>query len=114
MFHLDRLLPYSKNIRLGWKGLTGANTLAYYENSQFTDRKSFITLDPGDDVIKLFSTVADEEAKLECLSLTSFSGLVFASKTGACRNGATWKHAPDLAHKYQTRLKGLAGDNYSI
>jgi hypothetical protein len=33
MFHLGRLLPYSKNIRLGWKGLTGANILAYYENS---------------------------------------------------------------------------------
>jgi hypothetical protein len=35
------------NIRLGWKGLPGTNTLAYYEHSQLTDVKRFITLDPG-------------------------------------------------------------------
>ncbi len=36
-----------KNIRLGWKGLPGADTLAYYENLWITYRKSFITLGPG-------------------------------------------------------------------
>jgi hypothetical protein len=29
-----------------WKGLNGTNTLAYYENLQITDVKSFITLAP--------------------------------------------------------------------
>ncbi len=32
---------------LGWKGLSGTDTLAYYENSQITDRKSLITLGPA-------------------------------------------------------------------
>ncbi len=31
-------------IRLGWKGMPGTNTIAYYESLQITDRKSFITL----------------------------------------------------------------------
>ncbi len=35
------------NIRLGWKGLPGTNTLAYYENSSITAVKGFITLAPG-------------------------------------------------------------------
>ncbi len=30
------------NTRLGWKGLPGSNTLAYYENPQITAVKSFI------------------------------------------------------------------------
>jgi hypothetical protein len=47
-------------IRLGWKGLPGTNTLAYYENSLITDRKSFITLGPGGNVIKLFSFITDD------------------------------------------------------
>jgi hypothetical protein len=32
------------NIRLGWKGLSGSNTLAYYENLLITTVKSFIGL----------------------------------------------------------------------
>jgi hypothetical protein len=28
---LGRLLPYPENTKLSWKGLPGANTLAYYE-----------------------------------------------------------------------------------
>ncbi len=51
----DRLLAVSTNNRLGWKGLPGANALAHYENSQLMAVKSFITLDPGVNVIKLFS-----------------------------------------------------------
>jgi hypothetical protein len=31
---LGRLLALLKNIRLGWKGLAGANALAYYEKVQ--------------------------------------------------------------------------------
>ncbi len=33
--------------RLGWKNLPGTNTLAQCENTQITDRKSFLTLGPG-------------------------------------------------------------------
>jgi hypothetical protein len=34
------------NIRLGWKGLPGTNTPAYYKHSYMTEEKSFITLAP--------------------------------------------------------------------
>jgi hypothetical protein len=44
---LGRLLTLPAIIRLGWKGLLGTNTLAYYESSKITDRKSFIALGPG-------------------------------------------------------------------
>jgi hypothetical protein len=33
------LLALSTNIRLGWKGVPGTNTLAYYENQLITDKK---------------------------------------------------------------------------
>jgi hypothetical protein len=42
-----RLLALPTNNRLRWNGLAGANTLAYYENSQLTTVKSFITLALG-------------------------------------------------------------------
>jgi len=42
-----RLLALPIDTRLGWKGLPGTNTLAYYGNSQLTSVKSFITLAPG-------------------------------------------------------------------
>jgi len=45
------------NIRLGWKGLPGTNTLAFYEHSSIAEANSFITLRPGPNVIKLFSSV---------------------------------------------------------
>ncbi len=35
------------NIRLGWNGLTGTNTLAFNENSKLTAVKSFTTLAAG-------------------------------------------------------------------
>jgi len=35
-----------KKIGLGWKGLPGTNTLAYYEKVQLTAVRSFITLPP--------------------------------------------------------------------
>jgi hypothetical protein len=46
-FYLGKLLAFLTNIGQGWKGLPGTNTLAYYEYSQNTDIKSFITLCPG-------------------------------------------------------------------
>jgi hypothetical protein len=46
MLHPGRpALPASN--RLGWKGLPGANTLAYYEHSLIAAVKSFITLGRG-------------------------------------------------------------------
>jgi hypothetical protein len=39
---LCMLLASSTNIRLDWKGLPGTITLAYCENPQITDVKSFI------------------------------------------------------------------------
>ncbi len=54
MRQLGRLLALIANIILGWKGLPGTNALAYYEKAQLTAVKSFITLAPGPNVIKLF------------------------------------------------------------
>jgi hypothetical protein len=49
------------------------NTLAYYENPLFTDKKCFITLDPGSKVLKLFTAAIYECLnvcnKFKCLSL---------------------------------------------
>jgi hypothetical protein len=45
LFTVAPALP--ANISLGWKGLPGANALAYYENSSLTGVKSFITLAIG-------------------------------------------------------------------
>jgi hypothetical protein len=56
-----RLLASPTNIRLGWKGLSGTNTLAYYKKPQITAVISFIVQDPGVNVIKLFFFVADKE-----------------------------------------------------
>ncbi len=47
-------LALCANIVLGWKGLPGTNTLAYYGHSYISDMKSFITLVPGPNVKKLF------------------------------------------------------------
>ena len=50
IFHIFQFrigtLPYS-DIRLGWEGLPGTNTLAYYWHLWVTTIKSFITLGPG-------------------------------------------------------------------
>jgi hypothetical protein len=42
MLH-SRLLALPANNTLGWKGLPGTNTLAYYENPLITEEKRFIT-----------------------------------------------------------------------
>ncbi len=55
-----RVLALPTNNSLGWKGLSGTNTLAYYENLEITDRKSFITLGSGVKVLKLFSLIIYE------------------------------------------------------
>ncbi len=57
MLHLGKLLALSINIRLGCTGLPETNTLAYSENSLFTDVKSYIKLVSEPNVIKIFSAV---------------------------------------------------------
>jgi hypothetical protein len=39
---LNKLEYFSLNARLGWKGLQGTNTLAYYGNRKFTAVISFM------------------------------------------------------------------------
>jgi len=41
---LGRLLALLTNIRLGWKGLPGTSSLAYWGHSKITGLKSFIAL----------------------------------------------------------------------
>ncbi len=41
------------NIRIGWKGLLGTNTLAYCKNLQILAVKSFIVQAPGGPVINI-------------------------------------------------------------
>ncbi len=41
---LGYALALPANIRIGWKGLPGTNTLANYKHSKITIVKSFITL----------------------------------------------------------------------
>ncbi len=53
---LCRFLALPTSIRLRWKGLPGTKTQALLRNSSIMAVKSFITLGPGVDVIKLFMT----------------------------------------------------------
>ncbi len=47
----------SANIRQGWKGFPRINTRAYFKHLVITDVKSFLTLAPDVNVIKLFIDV---------------------------------------------------------
>ncbi len=44
---LPKALAFPANIRLGWKGLPGTNTLAYYEKPQISALISFKGQAPG-------------------------------------------------------------------
>jgi len=46
-----------------WKGLVRTNAPAYLARLLATKKKSFITLTPGANVIKLFSFAAADKAK---------------------------------------------------
>ncbi len=46
-----------RDIRLGLKGLSGTNALAYYEHLQITAVKSFITLWSGERTDKIFAQI---------------------------------------------------------
>jgi len=47
------------NIGLGWRGLPGTNTLAYFVTLSVT-KKKVLTLTLGPNVIKLFMPIIDE------------------------------------------------------
>jgi hypothetical protein len=49
------MLGFTLKIRLGWKGLSVANAPAYYKQND--EERSFISLTPGANVIKLFMPV---------------------------------------------------------
>ncbi len=53
-----RLLAIPLNIRLGWKDLPVTNTLAYWKYFQISAVKSFITLIPGANAMKLITAVS--------------------------------------------------------
>jgi hypothetical protein len=61
---LGYALALPTNIRLDWGGLSGTNTLFYYEHLQITDVKKFLTLGPVVIYLLLFSN------KLDLLVLT--------------------------------------------
>ncbi len=48
-----KLLVITTNIRLGWKGLSGINPLAYFKHLSITGIKYFIKLTPGANVMKI-------------------------------------------------------------
>jgi len=56
-----RLVGSPTNIRLGWKGLPGANILAYYENPLIAVVKSFIVQTPVVCIRKLFTAIINAE-----------------------------------------------------
>ncbi len=58
---LGKLLVLPANVRLDWKGIAGANTLAYLASSSAAN-KFFITLTPGVNV-SLFFFVDDKKTK---------------------------------------------------
>jgi len=51
-----RPLVSPSNIRLGWKRMAVANTLAYYDMATFTALKSFIVQAPGNFVANVLSS----------------------------------------------------------
>jgi hypothetical protein len=51
---LGKLLVLQANVRIDWKVLPGANTLAYFDSSSAMKKKSFITLATGVKDINLF------------------------------------------------------------
>ncbi len=48
---VGKALALLTKITLGWKGWTGANILTFFASLLETDRKSFITLAPGINVL---------------------------------------------------------------
>ncbi len=60
---MGKLLVLAAIVRLDWKVIASANTLAYMASSTVRKEKCFITLTPGANVIKLFFFIAGDSAK---------------------------------------------------
>ncbi len=54
---LGKHLVFQVNVRLDWKVIASTNTLAYLASLTVMEENSSITLTPGSNVIKLFTTV---------------------------------------------------------
>ncbi len=54
---LGKLLVLPANVRLDWKVIASSSTLAYLAWLLLTKEKSFITLTPGANVMKLFMSI---------------------------------------------------------
>jgi hypothetical protein len=86
VFHSNgRLLALPAYIKLGWKWLTGANTLAYYDSAIIKAIKCFLVQAPG---IDLFSSekFADQNSyfvQKYCHALLKFTTREYASVTKA-------------------------------
>ncbi len=57
------LLPYFQISYKPVKNFEGANTLAYFGGASAAKKVSFVPLTPGDNVIKLFSFITDDETQ---------------------------------------------------
>jgi hypothetical protein len=54
---LGQALILTTNIRLGWKGLPGINTLAYLTGASVAKKQVFEILKPGPNFIKLSTEI---------------------------------------------------------
>ena len=65
MFHSGSLLVLPTNIRLGWKSVQVANTLAYCDTAIIIAVKSFIVQAPGGDFSRMVNVRLEvDEVKL--------------------------------------------------
>jgi hypothetical protein len=97
--------PLPTNIKLGWKGLPGTNTLAYYVHLKITGEKCFITQAPGG---QYYNTLYSHNL----LMFLIIYSLMFASKAKAYASEASFRL---LALPTNIRLawKGLPGTNHA-
>jgi hypothetical protein len=109
-----KTLTLITNVRPGWKGMPGINILSYYKNR---DIKSSIKLDPGPNVIKLFTDVIYEclqQARVFVHGTPFQPSLMTVCKAGAYPIEESLRCSTlGLAHKQWTRLERLVMDKHS-
>ncbi len=117
-----RLLNLPTNNRLDWKGLLGIKLSSFLQKFVNHGQKSFITLGPGVNVIKLFCPqFAYFRNRLECFSQASFFSLVKClwANQGACPRlehlkDASFGQGPALPSNNRLGWKGLPGTESSF
>jgi hypothetical protein len=83
--------PQTLNYAGKWKGLAGKNALAYYEKSEFTTVKCFITSNPGCKTFLIHNTVL-------MIKLERFQKLSSYEQTcGVCSEAEHSPHHPKVA-----------------